>query len=67
MAVIVVGSKMTGYRGKYETYGTPVSFSEAWADASYLAGLIFVVTFFVVAIWLLARSPEPTRSGRRPS
>jgi hypothetical protein len=55
MATITVVTRMTGYRGKYQTSGTPVSFVEAWTDVPVLAGLIFVVTFLVLSIWTKLR------------
>ena len=57
VTAIVVGSKMTGYEGRYQTSGTPVSFAEAWTDVPILAGLIFAVTFLVLAVWAKVRSP----------
>jgi hypothetical protein len=56
MATIVVLARMTGYQGRYQTSGTPVPFVEAWTDVPDLAGLIFVVTFVVLAIWAKVRS-----------
>ena len=56
MATFVVVTRMTGYQGKYQTSGTPVSFVEAWKDVPDLAGLIFVVTFLVLLIWTKVRS-----------
>jgi hypothetical protein len=67
MAAIVVGSAMTGYQGREQPSGTPVPFLEAWKDVPPLAGLIFVVTFFVLVIWLTVRSPELPRSPGRPN
>ena len=50
MAGVVVFTQLTGYRGRYQTSGTPVRFTDAWANVPELAGLIFVVTFVVLAI-----------------
>jgi hypothetical protein len=67
MAAIRVGSLMIGYRGKEQPSGTPVPFVEAWTDVPPLAGLVFVVTFLVLVIWLTVRSLELPRSPRRPN
>ena len=67
MAVIVVGSAMTGYQGNEQPSGTPVPFVEAWTDVPPLAGLIFVVTFVVLVIWLTVRSPEQPKSPGHPN
>ena len=50
MAGYVVFRGVTGYRGKNQPAIAPVSLSEAWEDVPELAGLIFVVTFLVLAV-----------------
>jgi len=57
-ATIGVLISMTGYRGKYQTSVIPTPFAEAWTDVATLAGLIFVVTFLVLAIWVKVRWRE---------
>ena len=50
MAAVMVVSRMTGYQGKFESRVRGLPFSEAWTDVHFLAGLIFVVTFVVLAV-----------------
>ena len=49
MVALMVVSRMTGYQGKRLPRVSGVPFSEAWTDVHLLAGLIFVVTFGVLA------------------
>jgi hypothetical protein len=56
MATVVVVGRMTGFQGKFRTRGTPVPFGEAWTNVPDLAGIVFVVTFLVLAIWGKVRS-----------
>jgi cellobiose-specific phosphotransferase system component IIC len=56
MAAFVVFAGLTGFRGKFQPSATPVPLAEAWIDARDLSGLIFVVTFLVLAVWTWIRS-----------
>jgi hypothetical protein len=55
MAAIVVFNEITGFRGRDQPSATPVPFMEAWTNLPLLAGLIFIGTFLVVAIWAALR------------
>jgi hypothetical protein len=55
MICVAVFTEMSGYRGRYQTSGTPVPFTEAWTHVPALAGLIFGVTFLVLTIRAIFR------------
>jgi hypothetical protein len=55
MLVIGTVNGVTGFRGGNESSGVPLLLTQALTDALPLAGLIFVVTFVVVAIWVQVR------------
>ena len=56
MAVQAVLTGITGYDGKGSHTHTTVPVAEAWSTALDLAGVIFVVTFLVIAAWTKIRS-----------
>jgi hypothetical protein len=59
VAAIALVERMTGFQGRDQPSGTPLPFVEAWTGVPDLAGLIFVVTFLVLAIWAKVRSRRP--------
>ena len=53
----VVISDLIGYRGRHSPWAAPMTLAEAWADpkVSYVAGIVFVGTFVVLAVRARAR------------
>ena len=51
LVIMVVGGRITGYAGRNETSAVPIPFAEAWTFVPELAGMIFIVTFLVLAVW----------------
>jgi len=63
MAAVSVFDGMTGYHGAFRTSHMPMSLWEAWTVSQFAAGLIFVVTFLVLVVWMPLRG-RPRRRHR---
>ncbi len=58
MAIIMVLHDITGHRGQNQTADAPVPFLRAWTDVPLMAGLLFVVTYVVLSVWVMVRWRE---------